>query len=627
MAGYDISVGIGVEGETQFKKTLTECQNSVKQLDSALKANAAEYEANAEALGENVEKTRLLKESVALQKRMVEGLGKAIEYSNKEYGEASAQTTKYVIAQNKAREAVAKMEKELSDMDREMEEVGRDSRKVGRQLEQGIGEGAEDAAKKLSWMMEDIRGELSDIGSSVGITATIDVIKNVGEGIQDLTEETQEYRRITSYLEQNTKDAGQAWADVEAHLFRVAANTGSLEDASEGISNLLAAGLDSAEVADAVNMLLGAVIKFPETYKFEGLAESLRNTIEEKKAVGQFSEMLLGLGVDLETFNKALEKTTTKEAAQDLVLSFGANRGLEQTITEYETVNQQMLEANTATLEYKKSLAELGTQMGGLGEAWTGMATAAVETVTTILENSQVDEWAVEVLNNIKESIEAIGILADEEKRKQHAEEKNEERREMVESGEAETEGEAALRQMGKPEWFIQYYREQARKNGETAGTETVQGMVKEIEAGAPDVKAEAGKMVDEISKTVEDSGDDMKTAEDKALEQLFVSFGENTPGIIDAAQSLADGITGALNSIVWPDIAGMLNTYKRTLQTKPVYDESTTNYFPGGRIQEDSKTMHISMYMDTTKVAEVITPAVSGVQGMQIDRFGTLNA
>ena len=60
MAKDDISVSIGVQGESKFKKALAECQNTVKQLDSALKANAAEYEANADALGENVEKGQLL---------------------------------------------------------------------------------------------------------------------------------------------------------------------------------------------------------------------------------------------------------------------------------------------------------------------------------------------------------------------------------------------------------------------------------------------------------------------------------------------------------------------------------------------------------------------------------------
>ena len=97
------------------------------------------------------------------------------------------------------------------------------------------------------------------------------------------------------------------------------------------ISNLMAAGLNSKETADAVNLLMGAVIKFPDTYKVESLAEALRNPIEEGKAVGQFSELLLAMGVDIETFDKAMKKASDKERRQDIALSFGANRGLENT--------------------------------------------------------------------------------------------------------------------------------------------------------------------------------------------------------------------------------------------------------------------------------------------------------
>lgn len=595
MATDDISVSIGVQGESKFKKALAECQNTVKQLDSALKANAAEYEANADALGENVERTKLLSKSIELQKKMAEGLGDAIEHATKEYGAASRQTTQYVIAQNKAKEAVAKLEKELKDTDREMEELGRDSQRVGREIESGIGDGAEDAARKLEDMMDDIKGELEGIGQSVGITATIDVVKNVMDGINNLTEETKEYRQQVSYLEQNTKDAGQAWADVESHLFRVTANTGSLEDATEGISNLLAAGLDSAEVADAVNLLLGAVTKFPQTYKFEALAESLRNTIEEKKAVGAYSELLTSLGVDLETFNKALEKTTSKEEAQDVALSFGANRGLEKTIEEYEKANELMLNANTKMLEYQAGLATLAEEMTPIGTAWTEMQTAAIGAVTALLENTAVDDWLVGVIGNITEAMEMIEMLMDEDKLKKYGEGKKQERQEMIESGTAETEGEALLRQMGKPEWFIDYYKEQAAKSGAETGKTLIEETASAVEENEEALKNTGSNIMTEVANGVTEGG------------QAAV---DNTAAVISDMQTSFDSLdtSGAIQQ---------LNSFYNAAGGSGTLPKGWNLGSGGSGLQESGNpALQVSMNIDGTTFARVTAPYTSAALG-----------
>ena len=384
MANGDISVTIGVKGETKFKTALTECQNVLKQLDSGLKANAAEYEANADALGENAERTRLLEESLRVQKKIVKDLGAAIEYANKEYGEASTQTTKYVTAQNKAREAIAKLEKELKDTDREMEELGRDSKKVGRQIENGIGDAAEDAAKSLDDMYNGLKGEMEAIAGMMGMGIVADVASGIADaatGVYDFVEETREYRRQMSFAEQNARNAGLEWEEVETVLFRIAAITGDMDGAYEAMSNLMNAGLDAAELANAADLLTAAAIKWPETINVESLAESLQETIATKSAVGQYAELLERMGIDLETVNKALEQTTDAEAAQEVALSMIANRGLEQQLAEYELLNEMMIKSQEASLQLEAAWAKLG----GTIEYWvTPIVNAITATVVAI---------------------------------------------------------------------------------------------------------------------------------------------------------------------------------------------------------------------------------------------------
>ena len=578
MATDDISVSIGVQGESKFKKALTECQNTVKQLDSALKANAAEYEANADALGENVEKTQLLKKSVELQKKMVEGLGDAIEHSTREYGAASAQTTKYVLAQNKAKEAVAKLEKELKGADRELEEIGRDSTRVGRQLKQGIGEGAQEAADDLEDMVKSMKNSLESISTSTGITATIDIAKNVIDGIKGITEETADYRKYMSYLEQSAKDYGQSWEEVEAHAIHVAALTGELEGAAEGVSNLMAAGLNSKETADAVNLLMGAVIKFPGTYKFESLAENLRNTIEEGKAVGQFGELLLALGVDLETFDKAMEKAATKEQRQDIALSFGANRGLETTISDYQLANEEMLKANEAALIYKGTLSELAEQLQPVATAWTKLATAAVSSVGQILNDTQVDEWVTARLNDLTEFVRKLGT--------------EEGRQKIIDE---------ALEGYGKTYTESDYSTDQEIENLKKAIKEakmwgTDQSMIWLMEERLKELEAakEMGK---------------------SAVEGMQEGIEEKTPDLVTAASEAVDAVNAEFDQVTVPDMAGAWESQINRMQTLQ------RGWNLGGTVgPEATNPTIVSLNIDGQRFANATIGYYSAAQGREIN-------
>ena len=575
----DISVSIGVQGESKFKKALTECQNTVKQLDSALKANAAEYEANADALGENVEKTQLLKKSVELQKKMVEGLGDAIEHSTREYGAASAQTTKYVLAQNKAKEAVAKLEKELKGADRELEEIGRDSTRVGRQLKQGIGEGAQEAADDLEDMVKSMKNSLESISTSTGITATIDIAKNVIDGIKGITEETADYRKYMSYLEQSAKDYGQSWEEVEAHAIHVAALTGELEGAAEGVSNLMAAGLNSKETADAVNLLMGAVIKFPGTYKFESLAENLRNTIEEGKAVGQFGELLLALGVDLETFDKAMEKAATKEQRQDIALSFGANRGLETTISDYQLANEEMLKANEAALIYKGTLSELAKELQPVATAWTELATAAVSSVTQILGDTQIDEWVTARLNELTEFVRKLGT--------------EEGRQEIIDE---------ALEGYGTTytESDFSYDEEienlkKAIKEAKMWGTD--QSMIWSMEERLKELEA-------------------AKEMGESAIEGMTDGIEEKTPDLVTATSAAVDAVNAEFDRVTVPDVAGAWESQINRLNSMPaVVGGPGTN-----ATMVSSANQVINLSIDGQRFASATVGYYNAAQGREIN-------
>ena len=153
----------------------------------------------------------------------------------------------------------------------------------------GAGKGMEDGGKGAKTF--DVA-----LGTLAG-NALSAVIGKCGE----LMEQTKELRRDLSFLEQNARDAGMGMEQLHNKAGELYAVTGDTNEVVEALSNILATGFDDADKAyEAVDLLAGAVVKFPETMKIESLADSLQETIATGEATGQFSELLGRLGVDVD---------------------------------------------------------------------------------------------------------------------------------------------------------------------------------------------------------------------------------------------------------------------------------------------------------------------------------------
>lgn len=606
MATDDISVSIGVQGESKFKKALAECQNTVKQLDSALKANAAEYEANADALGENVERTKLLSKSIELQKKMAEGLGDAIEHATKEYGAASRQTTQYVVAQNKAKEAVAKLEKELKDTDREMEELGRDSRTVGQQLESGIGDAAEDTARSLEEMYNQLKGDLGDIKNLAGFSVMGDVaggILDAAQNLYDFTESTRDYRRQISFLEQNAVDAGLEWTLVKDQMDEINTVTGDLDSSVEGISNLLATGFDSSELQLAVDALAGAVIKFPDTLKFESLADGLQETIATGTAVGAFAELLERNGIALDDFNEAMAKATTEEEKQQVALSFLANHGLEGTYQGWQKNNEELIKAEEAQQKLTDKMAGLSKEVEPLSTAMTDMATATVGTITTLLQDSQIDEWITGKINGITEIITLIATADGRAELLKRATE-----------GMGETYGELSIEEEKKN---LERAISEAKMWGDSVMLYTAEQRLKEIEA-AEQAGEEAGTgLIDGLETEAEANSEAMKTIGNNVMVEVANGVTEGGQAAVDNTAAVISDMQTSFDSLDTSGAIQQLNSFYNAAGGSGTLPKGWNLGSGGSGLQESGNpALQVSMNIDGTTFARVTAPYTSAALG-----------
>jgi len=619
MAIREIKATLALDGEKKFKAGLDEMSRSIRIADSGLKAMEASYGVTGDRAQMLAKRSDVLKDELEQQKRIVAALSGAVQEAAKEYGDTAKATDGYRIKLNNALKKQAEMEKAIRDTERELDELGRESVSVGREIEQGVGDAAEEAEKDLRNMYNELKGDIEGINVSAGISAMADLgggIVDAASGLMDFAESRREYRRQMSFLERNAEAAGQDYETIKKLLFEVASLTGETDSAVEGISNILATGFDTTEIVTAIDLLKGAVIEFPDTMKFESLADSLQETIATGEATGQYAELLGRLGVDMEVFSKAMEKAKTAEEKQQVALSFLANNGLKETHDKYIENNTELVKAEEVTLRLNDEIAELGGTM---------------EEIVLI----PMKDWLAGQVSELNNYIEAMRTL---EGRKKLFEEEQPSLAEALNSGQLDT-FEGTLDYVTEPvrNW-IKEQRERAERERQEY-LRHLQGPITEplpniFEAEGLEVTftpaitnaAEDGNTVgttftESVEKGIEEKEPDLSSAAENAGKSAAIAAGNGinaeAPFAISAAAALADGINAQLARIM-PVSNLTAGLYDRV--STGGGNRNTSAYGSGG-----VGPITIPLNIDGRKVGEAVIPTVSAGIGAQIKQAVTI--
>ena len=367
MAVRTIDTTIKLDGEQSFKHGLAAMSREMRVLESESRALASGFGSTGDAAAQAAAKQKNLQNQVSQQEQIVAALERAVKDSAKAYGEGSAQADGYAVKLNNARTKLANLQKALSNADREVEELGRDSQKAGTQLSKGIGEGAKDAENDVRSLMETMQDSLDSIKSNTTVMAvkTIwDTASGAYNSVAGFVDGTVEYRRQLSFLQVNADNNGFDFTDIKDKLTEVTGLTGDASASIEGLSNLMAVpGMDSDTLTRAINGLSGAVISFPDTVKFESLADSLQETLASGEATGQFAELLSRMGVSTEGFNKALAESKTEAGDLEVALAYLAAGGMNDVYKKWTSTNEAMTEAAQTKAELEDELATFAGTM------------------------------------------------------------------------------------------------------------------------------------------------------------------------------------------------------------------------------------------------------------------------
>lgn len=243
----------------------------------------------------------------------------------------------------------------LRNQEKALEDAKNDTSDLGDEVDS-----AGDKIKKSGGKMSNFGEKLKN---AFTFTAIISEVRNLLSSISSLVESSMELSEDLSKFEQNVRNSGNSMEGMEEHLRNVTALTGETDSSIEALSNLMAIGFDDSQMAEAVDALSGAVIKFPDTLKIESLSDSLQETIATGSGVGQFAELIERSGDDLDEFNERLAAGKTESDRQRIALEWLSDSGLAKVNEEYVAANASMLEYKKASYDSAAASAEVAEQL------------------------------------------------------------------------------------------------------------------------------------------------------------------------------------------------------------------------------------------------------------------------
>jgi methyl-accepting chemotaxis protein len=367
-----IGAGIALDGEKEFRQSITNINKDLKVLKSEVGLVSAEFGDNANSMQALTKRSDVLSKEFDTQKDKVEALRKALANSEQQYGENDNKTKEWQASLNKAETELVKLDRELQTNDKYLEEAKQSTDGVatsidqyGRQVKQSTVEtksfsdeldDAKKETKDLSKELDTVKGGLSSFGK-----VAVGAVVGLGAALYGVTESTKEFRQDFSKLEQNARDVGTGIDGVSGELKKLDAITGETDANIEGLSNLMAAGFKGEGLTKAVEALSGAVIKFPDTMKIEGLSDGLQETLATGKAVGTFGEMLERLGYNLADFDKGLAACNGEAEKQAYILDVLASTGLADVNKQYRENNKELIANADAQYDMREAMSDIAT--------------------------------------------------------------------------------------------------------------------------------------------------------------------------------------------------------------------------------------------------------------------------
>ncbi len=415
---------IGIEGEKEFKKALSEINQSFKVLGSEMKLVSSQFDKNDKSVQALSARNTVLNKEIEAQKNKVETLRAALRNAADSFGENDRRTQNWQIQLNNAEAALNSMERELSDNERAIEALSREetdaadaterlSQEIARQedalagmkraysnavLQYGKGSGeakelegrisrlsvelrenrermkdAGDVAEDLGDSLEDASEGADKLGSglsvatvamgnliSSGIQAALNGIKELGSAIWNLDEATEEYRAAQGKLTTAFEAAGYSGEAAQKSYNEFYKILGDTDTATEASQLLAQLAQNEQDITKWTNIAAGVYGTFGDALPIEGMIESANETAKVGQVTGSLADALNWVGISEDEFNEKLAACSDESERNRLIM--------ETLSGAYDEASGAFYRNNEALVASREGQAQLDETLAGLGE-------------------------------------------------------------------------------------------------------------------------------------------------------------------------------------------------------------------------------------------------------------------
>jgi len=367
---------IGVEGEREFKKALSDINQSFKLLGSEMQLVTSQFDKNDKSVSALAARNAVLNKEIEAQKDKIAILRAALDNAATSFGENDRRTQNWQIQLNRA-------QAELNAMERELEESTEDAEALGEELVES-GKSAEDAGSRFEKLGSILKGIGAAMGAVVAAARAAaiklgkEVVQQFGELEQNLSGSEAVFQEYANHMQKIGEDAYKNMGVSQSQYLATANKMGALFQGS-GLDVQRSAELSEKAMQRAADM--ASVMGIDMQMALDSVAGA---------AKGNFT-MMDNLGVSMNATS-----IQAYAAAKGLNFVWASATGAQKA-----EVAMQMFFENTE--QYAGNFARESTQtvMGSLG-----LLQAALSSFTAGLGNAKAD--MTKLTSNLAEAFQAV---------------------------------------------------------------------------------------------------------------------------------------------------------------------------------------------------------------------------
>lgn len=243
---------------------------------------------------------------------------------------------------------------------------------------------AKTSESEVSDAFTKIGGVAGRIATGIGVAGMA-----IGGAFMATIESTREYRKEMGLLESAFLTAGHSSESAKETYSDLNAVLGDSGQAVEASQHLAKIANSEKELATWTDIATGVYATFGESLPIEGLAEASNETAKTGILTGGLVDALNWAGISEEKFQEKLDKCTTEQERQKLIMNT-LNDTYKDASKQYQETNKDIIASEKAQERLKDAMAEVGAVgepiMTTIKNAIADMAEKAVPVIESIIE-------------------------------------------------------------------------------------------------------------------------------------------------------------------------------------------------------------------------------------------------